>query len=304
MMRKLIYYILWFLLMVVVFFSCKTPQKATKTELDEQAQSSTNKLKNYGLAKLLDSITSKYLFYQNVSIKFKVFAKLFNENHELEGILRIKKDSIILISLLAPLGIEAAKVVLFTDSLIFINKLKREYFVKPYQFFEQQFRIELTFNDLQSIFMNQMFLYSETDEESNLAMNTYNNERDYIRKTFFKDKDSVNYILKTHRKHKIKRYLKKTYKEEKSFIVENIKIMPNLFKIKSIEVIDYGEKRSLLVEYSDFEKIDNTIFPKTLNFTVKDTTQQFFLRLNYEKITLDKFLNFNINIPSSYKKID
>lgn len=304
MNKRLLPYILFFsIIMLASFFSCKTTKHQSKVVQNEDNQVSQSKLKNYGIGKLLDSITSKYLSFQNASIKFKVFAELYNENHELEGVLRIKKDSIIWISLLAPLGIEAARVILFPDSLIFINKFKREYFSKPYQYLEQQFRVELTFNDLQSIFTNQLFLYSETDEESNLAMNIYSNEKDYIKKTFFKDKDSVNYILKTHRKHKIKRYLKKMPKDDKSLIVEHIKIMPNLFKIQVIEVIDYYDKRSLKVEYSDFETVNQILFPTSLNFTVKDSIQQFFLKLKYQKITLDQNFNYNINIPSSYKKI-
>ncbi len=302
-MHNLFRYILFLLLIIVTFFSCKTTSKTTQIEAEKQSQQQQNKLSNYGIGKLLDSVSSKYLLYNNISIKINVIAELFNESHQLEGILRIKKDSIISISLLAPLGIEAAKIILYADSILFINKFKKEYFIRPYSFFEQQFQLELTFNDIQSILTNQLFLYSETDEERNLAMNEFSSERDYIKKTFFKDKDSVNYILKTHRKHKIKRYLKKPLKDEKSFIVENIKIVHNQFKIQAIEVIDYSEKRSLLVEYSNFETINNTLFPTMFNFTAKDSTQQFVLKLMYKKINLNQELNFSINIPSTYKKI-
>ncbi len=290
------------IILLLVGLSCKTTKNIPRET--SETNNAQPKLKNYGIGKLLDSITSKYLVYQNLSIKFKLNAEFSQENHELEGILRIKKDSLMWISLTAPLGIEVARIVLSKDSVFFLNKLKREYLIKPYTFFEHLLNIELSYNDIQSIFTNQIFLFSETDEERNLAMNPYSSERDMIKKTFFRDKDSVNYVLKTHRKHKIKRIMKKPPKDENNIIVENIKIMPNLFKIQSVEIFDYIDNRYLLINYSDFDLINQTPFPTTIDFRVKDSTLTFFLKLRYNKITLNQPFNYSFSIPDSYKKID
>ncbi|MCX7862211.1 MAG: DUF4292 domain-containing protein [Bacteroidales bacterium] len=292
------------LLIIFVFIllhSCKTQRPTLKQSGD--ATANQPKLKNYGIGKLLDSITSKYLMYENLSIKFKLQAEFSQETHELEGVLRIKKDSLMWISLTAPLGIEVARVVLSKDSVIFLNKLKREYLIKPYNYFENLLHVELAYTDLQSIFTNQIFLFSETDEERNLAMNPNSSERDYIKKTFFRDKDSVNYVLKTHRKHKIKRMMKKPLKDENNYIVENIKILPKLFKIQTVEVFDYIENRYLLVNYGNFERIHQTYFPTSIDFHIKDSTQTVVLKLQYQKITLNQPFNFSITIPESYKKL-
>ncbi len=296
------FFLLYFIVLLLIGLSCKTTKHVSQ-EIPE-TKNVQPKLKNYGIGKLLDSITSKYLVYQNLSIKFKLNVEFSQENHELEGILRIKKDSLIWISLTAPLGIEVARVMLSNDSVTFLNKLKREYLSKPYTFFEHLLNIELSYNDIQSIFTNQIFLFSETDEERNLAMNTNSSERDVIKKTFFRDKDSVNYVLKTHRKHKIKRMMKKPTKNENSFIVENIKIIPNLFKIQSVEIFDYIDNRYLFINYSNFDLINQTHFPTTIDFLVKDSTLTFFLKLQYNKITINQPFNYNFSIPYSYKKID
>lgn len=294
---NIIKYILFFLFVVFFAFACKTK----KYVVDDTKPVNTNlKLKNYGIGKLIDSITSHFLLYDTLSVKFKLKIDLSDESHNLDGVFRIKKDSLIWISLIAPLGIEAARVLLTHDSVYFMNKLKKEYFIKPYSFFENNLQVELKFTDLQAILTNQLFLFSETDEESNLEMNYNSNEREYIKKTFFKDKDSSNYILKTHRKHKIKRSIRKNTKE---LIVENIKIMPHTFKINRVEVIDYAENRQLNIEYQHFETIQNTLFPKTIQFTVKDSTKVFQVLLDYSKITINSESNFSFNIPNSYKRL-
>lgn len=132
------YTFLSYLILLLIGLSCKItkniPKETSETNIVQP------KLKNYGIGKLLDSITSKYLVYDNLSIKFKLNAEFPQENHELEGILRIKKDSLIWVSLTAPLGIEVARIVLSKDSVIFLNKLKREYLIKPYTFFRTSFK--------------------------------------------------------------------------------------------------------------------------------------------------------------------
>ncbi|MGQ9847118.1 MAG: DUF4292 domain-containing protein [Bacteroidales bacterium] len=289
---------IFFILIVVFFaFACKTK----KYVVDATKPANTNlKLKNYGIGKLIDSITSHYLFYDTLYVKFKLKIDLSEESHNIDGVFKIKKDSLMWISLTAPLGIEAARILLTQDSVYFMNKLKKEYFIKPYSFFENNFQFELKFTDIQAILTNQLFLFSETDEESNLAMNYNSNEREYIKKTFFKDKDSSNYILKTHRKHKIKRSIRKNTKE---LIVENIKIMPHTFKINWVQIVNYTENKELNIEYQQFETIQNTLFPKLIQFIVKDSSKVFQIQLEYSKVTTNSECNFSFNIPNSYKRL-
>lgn len=289
-------YILFFFIFIFLTFACKTKKYA----IDSERINTNIKFKNYGIGKLIDSITSHYLVYNTLSIKFKLKIDLLEESHDIDGIFKIKKDSLIWISISAPLGIEAARILLNQDSLYFINKLKKEYFIKPYSFFVNNFNVDLKFNDLQSILTNELFLFSETDEESNLKMNPNSNENEYIKKTFFKDKDSSNYILKTHRKHKIKRFIRKNIKE---LIVENIKVMPHTFKIKWVDIIDYTENRHLNIEYQQFENIQNVLFPKIIQFNVKDSSNFFKIHLEYSKITINSASNFSYTIPNSYTRL-
>lgn len=287
-----------FVLLIFGIFvlSCRTNKKIAETKTPVVTQ----KVKNYGIGKLIDSITSNYLIYDTLSVKFKLKIDLSDESHNLDGVFRIKKDSLIWISLTAPLGIEAARVMLTKDSIYFMNKLKKEYFIRPYSLFENNFNVELKFNDLQAILTNQIFLFSETDEEKNLEMNPNSNEREYIKKTFFRDKDSINYILKTHRKHKIKRSIRRNQKE---LIVENIKIMPQTFKINHVEIVDYTESRKLDIEYQQFESINTKLFPKSLQFIVKDSLKTFQVQLEYSKVTINSESNFSFNIPNSYNRL-
>lgn len=290
---------IYFLFILIGLIACKTSQLSENSV--KIAPVANVKIRSYGIGKLIDSISSKYLVFDTLSVKFKIHVDLADESHNLDGVFRIKKDSMLWISLSAPLGIEAARFLLTKDSIYFMNKLKKEYFVRPYSFFENNYHVELTFNDLQALLSDQIFLFSETDEESNLMMNQNSNEKDYVRKTFFRDKDSVNYILKTHRKQRIKRYLKKYPGQE--LMVENIKITPNTFKIQSVEVVDYVEGRNLNIQYDQFESINNTLFPRLVNFLFADSVKKYQMQLDYSKVKVGNDVTFPFNIPDSYKRI-
>ncbi len=290
------FYILSFSFVFMIMIACRT----TKNAVQKTDTSLQNKVRLTGAGKLYDSISSNYLLYDTLSVKFKVELNMYDENHSLEGVFRIIKDSMIWISLSAPLGIEASRILLTPDSIYFMNKLTNEYFIKPYSFLEDNYQIDISYFNIQSILTHQIFLYSENDEEYNLLMNSNTMERDFIRKTFFTAKDSTYNILKTHRKHKIKKYQRKNIP---GVIVETIKIIPTTYKIQSVEVEEISEKRKLLLEYSHFEPVNHTLFPKNTVIAVSDSLMSFHLNLNYTKISVNPKVSFTFNIPSSFKKL-
>ncbi len=281
---------------LIIFVACKTSQKSLQSVSTQNVR-----LKNYGITKLLDSINNKYLDYQTLSIKFKLNIKLSDENHILDGILRIRKDSIIWISLNVPLGIELARIVLNNDSIYIINKLKKEYYIKSYHFFEQNYHVELTYNDIQALLTNKIFLISESDEEKNLAMNENSSEKDFVKKNFFIGKDSVNYILKTHRKHRIKKAIRRNKTD--NIILESIKILPSEFKIQQIEIIDFEENRKLIINYDNFNTFNNKLFPTSINIQLSDSLNKYNIELQYLKININTEINTRYTIPDNYIRI-
>jgi hypothetical protein len=255
-----------------------------------------------GARKLYTNVTSNYLPYHTLSIKFDVSVQSEDINQSLSGTLRIRKDSIIWISITPALGIEAARIQFTPDSIMFMNRIKNEYFVNPYDYFDNKLQTDLSFNDLQSIFTNEVFLYSESDEESNEKLNADSLDRDYFRKTFISSTDSNRYVLKTHRKHKIKKRIKKNKTNE--LIVETLKIAPEIFKLTNVDINDYTEKRTLVIKYSEFIDVNTKVMPSFINIDVKTTDKEFKAEIKYNKITVDSDVSFPFKITDKYKRIN
>ncbi len=286
-------YLTFFLIFVIAFtlISCKTTRII-----------SSEKVRQMGAGKLYTNVTSNYLPYNTLSIKFDINIKFDDIDKSIGGTLRIKKDSLIWISLTPALGIEVARIQFTPDSIMFMNKLKNEYSSKTYEYFDNKFQTDLSFNDLQAIFTNEIFLYSDTDEENNEKLNTDNKEERFYRKTFISTTDSNLYVLKTQRKHKIKKYIKKN--KTVDFIVETLSILPNMFKISNISVIDYNEKRTLNIQYSDFIDVNYKVMPSVIKMQIETAQKQMNAEIKYNKITVNSDVSFPFKISDKYKRVE
>lgn len=254
-----------------------------------------------GAGRLYSLVTENYLSYKTLSIKFDVNIKFDDIDKSVNGTLRIKKDSLIWISI-APLGIDAYKIQFTPDSIMLLNILKKEYSIKSYEFFDNKFQTDISFKDLQAILTNEIFLYSESDEENNERLNSDKGEKDLFRKTFIPSTDSNMYVLKTHRKHKIKKFLKKNRAVD--FIVETLSITPEIFKVSKVNINDYSEKRNLTIQYSDFIDVNNKILPSLLKIEVTASSKQMSTEIKYNKITVDSDISFPFKITDKYKRTD
>lgn len=279
------------MILLVVFTSCRQTRML-----------SAEKVRLMSARKLYSLITSNYLPYKTLSIKFDVRIESEDINQSVSGTLRIRKDSLIWVSITPALGIEAARLQFTPDSIMFMNRIKNEYFINSYDYFENKLQTEITFEDLQAIFTNEIFLYSENDEESNEKFNADSLDRDYFRKTFISSTDSNRYVLKTHRKHKIKKRIKRNKTNE--LIVETLRIAPEIFKITNVDVEDYAEKRNLKIKYSDFIDVNTKVLPSTINVIVVAADKNFNTQIKFNKITVDSDVSFPFKISEKYKRIN
>ena len=89
--------------------------------------------------------------------------------------IRVKKDSIIWISLKSPLGIEVLRSMILPDSVYLMNRIGKTYFIKPISHIKEVVKTDISFFQLQEIlFSSPSYLQYE---ELKLSLN---NEGKYI----------------------------------------------------------------------------------------------------------------------------
>ena len=264
-------------LLFVVFLwiaaaACTTPRSIIKAPLKSQGES-------YLLEKMSAAETKFTSLSSRISITL-VDEKKSKTN--LNGQLRILKDSIIWISLSPALGIEAARLVLTQDSIKFINRLDKTYFIGDFNFVNQIFGTTVDFDMVQAII-------------------TGNDMENYEDEKFRGSIDKLEYKLTATHRIKRKKILKQT--DTPNVLVQNIWLDPSTFKITRINLKEFNDENiKLQASYTDFEAINNQLIPLSIQFEINGG-KKFDLFFNYSKIEMDNQLSFPFKVPDSFNKM-
>ncbi|MCF0071792.1 DUF4292 domain-containing protein [Dyadobacter sp. CY261] len=185
--------------------------------------------------------------------------------------IRMKKDSIIWLSVTG-VGLEVARGVITRDSIVFMDKIHRDYFVFNYEQLSKQYNFDLNFDLLQSVVIGNMPFEMQGDGR-------FVKENDfYILKQLVNRLEVDNYIAEKNQK---------------------------LSRLKATEL---PTQNTFTLDYEDFREVSSFLFPFTslINLNVLSKDQQMketTMRLKHSKVELvNKSPGFPFNVPSSYKR--
>ena len=109
-----------------------------------------------------------------LSINTKIKIEKEGQNTVVNANIRVKKDSIIWISLKAPLGIEVLRTMITPDSIFFMSRMDKTYFIKPISHLKEVVKTSINFFQFQEILFS-----SPSISERELKL-LFNKEEKYI----------------------------------------------------------------------------------------------------------------------------
>ncbi|MDA3882522.1 MAG: DUF4292 domain-containing protein [Bacteroidales bacterium] len=191
---------------------------------------------------------------------------------ESKGSIRIKKDSLIWISI-KPFYIEAARCIFSPDSIFIVNKLEQSYFAGDYSLVEKYIGIPVDFYTIQSILLNSIWNYPiETD--STLLQS-------------YKMRNKKNEIIG----------ITETEQNGKKHSNQSITIAKDLLKLISIDVQDFEHDTKFTVLYSDFAQTDSILYPHIIEMNAAQKHNKFNIDIDFSKISfnIEQTYPFSIN---------
>jgi outer membrane lipoprotein-sorting protein len=256
------------------FPSCKNQKKITlnngKCILDfKNARTLTTNLK------------AKEFKFDKLSAKLSVEAVIDSADNSFTVTLRMKKDSIIWMSI-SKLGIEGARVLITRDSVKFMNRQKNQYFKGDYAYISKLLNTELDFEMLQSLLVGNSVEFYDEDEKIKPGI------------------DNCQYTLGTIRKYKLRKVERgKSLKES----AQSIYLVSETFKVARILFYEFNPDRSFDANFGDFQTLeDSQLFPMQMNYVIK-AQKNVNMDLKYSKVTLNEELSFPFRIPDNYEQI-
>jgi len=258
---------------IVLFsLSCKPTRKAIKAPLKEEgAEYLVNKLKEHELK------------YDWLSAKFSAEYENKGTTISFSGQLRIRKDSLIWISLTPMLGIEAVRIIISQDSVKLINRLDDTFFLGDYDCVNRFLNTNIDYDILQAFLIG-------------------NDLQSYENSKFRASIDRGEYKLSTSERQKLKKFVRNSNENLKIYI-QNIWLDSQTFKITFADVKDIRKENiKLEASYLDFEDIQGQLFPKNMEFFIR-AENNIRVKTDFSRIIINAPLQFPFKIPANYKQV-
>jgi len=198
-----------------------------------------------------------------------------DKNLSANASIRIKKDSIIWISVSPGFGVEAARGMATKDSLIIINRLNKEYMAYDFKKLSEEFNFDITYDLLQSALLGNMPLGLSREDKIK--------------------KDDAFYVIK----------------QEAGNITVNNYINARLMKVEKVNMREKnkasGRDNTLNLQYGDFKTLEAHVLPfinlVALNYKKGSNVQNTEINIEHKKATFSREdLNFPFNIPEKYEQ--
>jgi hypothetical protein len=215
----------------------------------------------------LEKIQANHIDFKTFSAKVHVdYSDSKDKKYDFNTFIRIRKDSVIWVSIIAALGIEAFRVTITPDSIRILDKLNKTFDFKSLDYIQDVAKLPIDFKTLQDLLIgNPVYL------DSNIV--AYKKETDMISMsmlgTFFKNLVTV---------------------DAKDFLLTNSKL----------DDVDIVRSRSANLTYSDYGPAGKWRFSNSriISITEKNKLD---IGMEFKQVVFDGPVEFPFNIPKNYK---
>jgi len=248
------------------------------------------KLKNISESKLFKEIEENAFVYNSLLIKKLDCNVDFKGNKiSFKGSCFIKRDSQIVISIVPLMGIELFKVSITPDGYTIIDRTKKQVISGNLSDLKNKYQLDFTYSDIQNILTNAFFGVQCEDQD--------------IKECFKKFKTGDNnkqYYLRSFRERKLEKLEKSN---AQSFLFFEYLIDPILFRICHVSIREMSDDAKVEVNYSNFSKQENIVFPHKICVSGKKNNETFEFLISLDQIEKDTKNEIGFKIPEKYTKI-
>lgn len=216
-------------------------------------------------AETLTLLNSKQLKFNTLSLRAKASLDISGDANDVTMNFRMKDKEVIWVSVTALGGMaEVARALITPDSIKIQNKLKSEYLKKPFSYVYNFTNKQVNFNTLQAILTGN-------------AMGEFLTDKSVLKQesgawVVSGSKESLDYRL----------------------------LFNTLFKVAETNLNDSKNGQALKVNYSDYQKLNDFLFPGGLKINTLSGTKKINIDLQYVKIDGNVPVEFPFTVPKRY----
>jgi len=264
--KHFLYFIL-FVLFISILPSCKSKKSLENGKYKKVENASNTSASDTFFNYTIASIRSKQLQFRSLSMRCKVFYDDGKMQQDFTANIRIKKDSIIWLSLTGIFGIEGARLVVTRDSVLLLNKLTREYLARPVSYLSQIIPLSSGYDALQNLLIGQLVNVEPAEHriyeaDSLLILNFQNTN-----------------LRQTATLHRQK------------------------YTTLDLLLADQLIKQDLKITFGDYRDLSGSSFSFLRFIEVNRGLQKMKINMEVQRYTIDEPLTFPLEVNDSYKRI-
>lgn len=231
------------------------------------------------VSRLLDSIETRSNF-DNLSSKVIVSYTTEKESRSFSARVRIKKDSLVWVSIAPVMGIELFRLSVSRDTVKLLNRTNQTYFTRDYNEAKELLKLDIDFHSLQDILLGESL--SIYNDDQYLSVPTPNG--------FQLRSDSAVVQLAVESG------------DTASAFNHFTDINTQSWKVEKTELVNALNEEHYLASYSNFEPFVTGFFPIIMNFNI-DGREKISVNLKWTKLEEKPNLNFPFRIPAKYEPV-
>jgi len=263
------YFVLFLISLVFISSlpSCKSKKLVENRKGNEAEGASKSSVSDTFFDYTLSSNRAKQLQFNSLSMRCKVFYDDGKMQQDFTANIRIKKDSIIWLSLTGIFGIEGARLIVTRDSVLLLNKLTREYLARPVSYLSQIIPLSSGYDALQNLLIGQLVNVEPAEHriyeaDSLLILNFQNTN---LRQT-----------ATLHRQN---------------------------YTTLDLLLADQLIKQDLKITFGDYRDLSGSAFSFLRFIEVNRGLQKMKINMEVQRYTIDEPLTFPLEVNDSYKRI-
>ena len=253
--------------------SCQTKKVADQPSTSSSAVQSSVQQK-----KFLQKVNDNAQFSRFITSKVKFTMKVGTQEMTLTGNLKMKRDDVIRLQLMAFGFVEAGRLEFTSEYILVMDRINKLYMMVPYAELAFLRASGLNFYSLQALFWNELFLPGESKvtDEGLKNFETIPVDNDFVIRL---DKDQMSY----------------------SWLAEQDQALIKMANVLHKDRFDGNTQ--LNWNYSDFENVGKKQFPTRIHVTLTSPKKEVSLGIKLNYIGHESDWESRTVIPGKYKKV-
>ncbi len=204
--------------------------------------------------------------FESLSNRAKIVWTQSGSTKNLKANIRIRKDSVIWISVTATFGFEVLRLVMTPDSVKLLDKINKKYYLKPISYVGDITGTPLNYHIFQSIFVGRLINDNDKEMSSLISTNEF------------------------------------TLKSEDSTLLIHTLIDKETFLINRVTLLDIRYKRQLVMDYSEYDNFDDKLF-STFRQLIISGEANANATIDISKVKFNQQLRYPFKANANYEKV-